>query len=597
MRMNHKTANCPNKFKNDVRAIDKSFEDNLACANEVGNTALNGFGGGKVQCNGQINAVMEIDNAKYIVNLLIVNDDLINENVLLGTNSLCRDGSRLIIEDGRCFELGCCELATLKIELNSNSPVNLKPYRIPFAKRPIVSEIIKDLLDNNIIRPSESPYASPVVLVEKSNGEHRLCIDYRCLNKITVKMSYPMPIMEEHYAQLAGNKLFTTLDLRMEYHQIEINEDCKKYTAFVTTDGHYEYNRMPFGLVNAPAMFQAVMNEVIAKMKPGAVLAYLYDVIIPSRNVEEGLQRLQKFLGILRECGLTLRLAKCKFLQNEIEFLGHIINENDALSRSPDQPAASVEPAGFIMKVNPNLDDWVYTMQLQDPGLNEVIAILSGATKSPRESELRKEYKLQNKRLDRKEGECIKFVVPKAVRWRIVELYHDQMGHFAIDKTLDRICQTFWFPQIRKYVKKYTAACIECCYRKSHSGPFIRSKKGNSYVLAISDAFTKYLIVKPVRDKTTSHVITTLNEITSYFGLPSQVIIDRVERANQTILNYLRTSVENAKEWDLNLRNVQWTINSQKNSTSGFSPNELIFDFNLRDIIQNRSLAAVHEGT
>lgn len=190
--------------------------------------------------------------------------------------------------------------------------------------------------------------------------------------------------------------------------------------------------------------------------------------------------------------------------------------------------------------------------------------------------------------------------------------------------------KTFWFPQMRKYVKNYIAACIDCCYRKAqsgkiegtmhfdpvepipfrvihvdHLGPFVRSKKGNCYVLAISDAFSKYLIVKPVRDTRTIHVINILNEITSYFGLPHKVITDRgtaytakafesyceqngikhvktavrtprsngqVERANQTILNYLRTSVDNPKEWDLILRNIQFSVNSQKTKRPGLAP-------------------------
>lgn len=153
-------------------------------------------------------------------------------------------------------EIGKCGISKMTIELKTDTPINLKPYRVPFAKRSIVSEIVNDLLTNGIIRPSESAYASPVVLVEKKNGEHRLCVDYRCLNKVTIKKPYPMPVMEEQYAKLSGNKFYTTLDLRTGYHQVEIDENSKQYTAFVTTDGHYEYNRMPFDWLTLPLSFR-----------------------------------------------------------------------------------------------------------------------------------------------------------------------------------------------------------------------------------------------------------------------------------------------------------------------------------------------------
>ncbi|XP_037932572.1 uncharacterized protein K02A2.6-like [Teleopsis dalmanni] len=349
-RTTHKETDCPSKKNNaenkqTVNKIEnpgsaytliretfaKDFKNEiLRCS-----VTLSGFADGKFICTSKINAVVDFDNNEFITDLLIVDDGKTSENILLGRDVLCREGKRLIIEGDKCHiedlqtsveipsdvrkqlkgllstyrgvfaesmsELGKCVINKMSFKVSTDVPIREKPYRIAFAKRKIVSDIVLDLLKNDIIRPSSSPYASSVVLVEKKNGEHRLCVDYRALNKIIIKNPYPMPNMEEQFAQLSGNRFFTTLDLRMGYHQIEIEESSKQYTAFVTTDGHFEYNRMPFGMVNAPGVFQETMDKIASSMGRGEVLIYLDDVIIPSKSIEEGIERLEKFLCLLKE--------------------------------------------------------------------------------------------------------------------------------------------------------------------------------------------------------------------------------------------------------------------------------------------------------
>lgn len=289
---------------------------------------LRGFGGGTTSSSTSLTLPINIDNFESTAELFIVADDLLPEDVLLGKNILCRPEVRLVIESGDCHieptstsnltdhaekkfcelmrefkqcfansiaELGQSNSYEMTINLNSDHPVNCQPYRIPFAKRDVVNRIVEELLQLQIIRRSTSTYASPVVLVKKKIGEDRLCIDYRRLNAITIKQPYPMPIVEEQLALLAGYKIFTTLDLVAGYYQIPIAESSRKFKGFVTNDGHYEFNRMPFGLVNAPSVFQEAINGIVSQLKPGEAIPYLDDIIIPSVDVEQGLERLRKF--------------------------------------------------------------------------------------------------------------------------------------------------------------------------------------------------------------------------------------------------------------------------------------------------------------
>nr|CAH7733188.1 unnamed protein product [Callosobruchus chinensis] len=223
-------------------------------------------------------------------------------------------------------ELGKIKGVEMKINLTDDKPVTYRPYRLSFSEREKVREIVNSLMSADIIQESNSPYASPVILVKKKNDETRMCIDFRAINAKTIKDSYPLPRVDDHLEVLKGCKFFTTLDMASGYHQIPMAEESRQKTAFVTPDGQYEYLRMPFGLVNAPAMFQRTINKILGTMRFTTALAYMDDVLVPSVSFNSGLIALGDVLETFREAGVTLRLEKCKFFQANIGYLGHEIS-------------------------------------------------------------------------------------------------------------------------------------------------------------------------------------------------------------------------------------------------------------------------------
>lgn len=185
---------------------------------------------------------------------------------------------------------------------------------------------IKQLLDSKVIRESSSPYASPIVLVQKKSGELRMCVDYRQLNAKTRKDAYPLPRIEESLDALAGAQWFSTLDLASGYNQVPVAERDKAKTAFCTPFGLFEFERMPFGLCNAPGTFQRLMERIFGDQSLHSVLLYLDDVIVFSSSVEQHLQRLEVVLSRLKKRGLKAKLSKCHFFKQEVQYLGHRVS-------------------------------------------------------------------------------------------------------------------------------------------------------------------------------------------------------------------------------------------------------------------------------
>lgn len=217
----------------------------------------------------------------------------------------------------------------MKIETDPNADPPVRPIiRLSIAELDELKRQLDELLRKGFIKPSTSPYGAPVLFVKKKDGTLRMCVDYRGLNRITRKNRYPLPRIDELIDRFKGAQYFSKLDLLSGYHQQRVFEPHTHKTAFRCRYGHYEFNVVPFGLTNAPASFSSMMRTVLSDVLDKFVVAYLDDIMIYSKTKEEHLTHLRKVFSILRKNGLYVKLSKCTFLQEETEFLGHVISKD-----------------------------------------------------------------------------------------------------------------------------------------------------------------------------------------------------------------------------------------------------------------------------
>ena len=222
-----------------------------------------------------------------------------------------------------------------EIEIIPGSEPPFRPiYRLSQLELTEMKNQVTELLRKGFIQPSKSPYGAPILFVRKKDGTMRMCIDYRALNKITIKNRYPLPRIDDLLDKLNGAKYFSKIDLRSGYHQIRIAQKDVSKTAFRTRYGHFEFNVLPFGLTNAPATFMRAMHEIFHDLLDSCVVIYLDDILIFSRTKEQHIQDIKKVLETLRHHKFYAKRSKCEFMKRKISFLGHIVSDQGIEDRS-----------------------------------------------------------------------------------------------------------------------------------------------------------------------------------------------------------------------------------------------------------------------
>ncbi|KAG1937112.1 interleukin-1 receptor accessory protein-like 1-A [Pimephales promelas] len=289
------------------------------------------------------------------------------------------------IDEGGCTDLG-----------PNDRPFRLPYRRVPPAQYQKLRSVLSEMEEQEIIRKSNSEWASPLVLVWKKNGDLRVCVDYRWLNARTVKDAHPLPHQADCLAALGGNVFFSAMDLTSGFYNVMMSEEDKKFTAFTTPMGLYEFNRLPQGLCNSPASFMRLMINIFGDQNFLTLLCYLDDLLVYAPSEEAAIERLELVFARLRAHGLKLALKKCHFLRRSVKFLGHVI-DNTGVATDPDNVSAisAISESDLMMP--------------------------DGVTPSQKKIRVSKDVLTKKRRLQ--------YVVPSSLVKQVLEGIHDEAGH------------------------------------------------------------------------------------------------------------------------------------------------------------------------
>ncbi|XP_041967264.1 uncharacterized protein K02A2.6-like [Alosa sapidissima] len=448
-------------------------------------------------------------------------------------------------------DLGCTVLIQHEIPLVDTAPVRQRYRRLPPSQFAQVKAHVQELVEQGVARPSSSPYASPIVVVQKKDGAIRLCVDYRQLNARTRKDAYPLPRIEESLDALTGATLFSTLDLASGYNQVPMAERDKEKTAFCTPFGLFEFNRMPFGLCNAPSTFQRLMERIFGDQSFQSLLLYLDDIVIFSSSFHQHVQRLQLVLSRLKEHNLKLKLSKCNFFKEEVQYLGHVISAS-GVATDPGkiqtvlqwkQPTTLTHLRSFLGFAS------YYRRFVAGFAKHAGVLELVRQWRRIREQEgiLYREIQLPPAR-----DFTLQLLLPKLLHREVLVSLHDNHGHQGVERTTELIRQRCYWPKMRQAIEQWCKQCERCTLAKgvvptarSYSGHLLAAKplevlaidftcmekasNGYENVLIVTDVFSKFTQAYPTINQQAETVAKVLTEKWFYsFGVPKRIHSDQV---------------------------------------------------------------------
>ncbi|GFX75297.1 retrovirus-related Pol polyprotein from transposon 297 [Trichonephila clavipes] len=568
---------------------------------------LTGFGLSKTHVIGSFNSTVSIDNQDFPVKINVVPNHSMNFDIIIGCNLIKQANltitpdsvmfSKLqnevsdaspqpfvfaITDDIPKFDIGpeipkqtrndveallVCyrpnKIKTTDIELSitvtDDKPIYHSPRRLPFTERDIVDKQIDEWIQNGVIEPCSSAYASQVLVVRKKDGSPRVCIDFRKLNRVLVKDHYPLPLIEDILDKLQDTRVFSTIDLRNGFFHVPVNKQSRPYTSFVTQNGQFQFLKMPFGLSTCPSTFQRFINTVFRDLVvQGIVLPYMDDIVILAKNESEAIERLKKVLQVSSDYGLEINFDKCQFLHRKIEFLGHII-ENNKLFPSPSKTKSVVNYP------EPKTTKEVQRFLGLTGYFRKFIPAYSVIAK-PLSDLLRKDTPFN---FDVKQKASFDELKRLLCQKPVLGIYRQNCEtEIHTDASIDGLAAVL----LQRFPDDNSLHPIYYMSRKTSE----TERKYTSYeleVLAIIEALKKfkvYILGMPFK------IITDCNAFTKTMSLPRAN--GQVERINRTIIPVLsKMSEDDPTKWFKHVPSLQEVLNSTFQRSINTTPFELLF--------------------
>ncbi|GJS39190.1 putative reverse transcriptase domain-containing protein [Tanacetum coccineum] len=418
------------------------------------------------------------------------------------------------------------------------TPVAKSSYRLAPSELEDLSRQLKELQDKGFIRPSSSPWEAGGMFVKKKDGSFRMCIDYKELNRLTIKNRYPFPRIDDLFDQLQGSQFFSKIDLRSGYHQLRVHEDDIPKTAFRTRYGHFEFTVMPFGLTNAPAIFMDLMNSICRSYLDKFVIVFIDDILIYSKTQEEHVEHLRLVLELLKKEKLYAKFSKCEFWLREVQFLGHVINGN-GIHVDPSKieavknwkaPRTLTEVCSFLGLAGyyrSKTFDWGEEQELAFQTLKDklcnapVLALPDGPEDFVNKEVLELCYT----------GFEYGFPLKGEVRTLILDEAHKSMYsvHPRANKMYYDLRDRYWWPRMKKDIVDYEVIAIDFVTKLP------RTSSGIDIIWVcwvIVDRLTKSAHFLPMREDYKMERLARLylNEIVARHGVPISIISDRDSR-------------------------------------------------------------------